>query len=365
MCKYLRRFYKMFKNLLRGSFLMSLMLIVCITLSGCDFDMSKIVSGIKNTLGSVVTGVGNFLQKGVEIGKTVLKGAKEIINPILDAGKEVFKNFDGTADKISKGLDKVDGVLDKGSEVAQKVVKAGEKLKQDGKDSTGNKASSSESSTEKVADPKKDSDTSTTTCSKSTSSSKNSSSSSKKSGNSSKNSSNSNCSNGSSSTSTSCSSTSTNPLSVLAQKIKDIFGDKAKVEVVKADGSTKTVSQSELMTDSEKKDVAKKVSTGIDQLNSGLSSVEELLTRTSNTTSAEKKLVQTKIGEIKSTLSEIEKDPCSKASQTKYEDAKKKLTALQNEVDKMSIQCGIVLGGLKSAKTGINNMLNALDTCFK
>ncbi len=353
----------MFKNMLRGSFLMSLMLIVCITLSGCDFDMSKIVSGIKNTLGSVVTGVGNFLQKGVEIGKTVLKGAKEIINPILDAGKEVFKNFDGTADKISKGLDKVDGVLDKGSEVAQKVVKAGEKLKQDGKDSTGNKASSSESSTEKVADPKKDSDTSTTTCSKSSSSSKkDSSSSSKNKSSSSSSKSSSNCSN--SSSSTSCS-TSTNPLSVLAQKIKDIFGDKAKVEVVKADGSTKTVSQSELMTDSEKKEVAKKVSTGIDQLNSGLSNVEELLTRTSNTTPAEKKLVQTKIGEIKSTLSAIEKDPCSKESQTKYEDAKKKLTALQNEVDKMSIQCGIVLGGLKSAKTGINNMLKALDTCFK
>ena len=148
----------MFKKFLRGSLFLSFMLIISVTLTGCNIDIGKIVSGLTNTLGSIVSGVGKIIKSGVEVVKKVVDTAKPVVTSVANAIGEFTGKTDAVASKIDSGLNKVDSALNKASNLGQKIENAGEKLKASAQDSAGNKLSSTAPTTQTTASSKRDSD---------------------------------------------------------------------------------------------------------------------------------------------------------------------------------------------------------------
>ena len=90
-----------FKNILRGSFFISLLLIISITLSGC-IDLGAILSGLKNVLGSVISGIGKIIKAGVEVVKNVIKVAKPVVKAVGEAVGEMTGKKDNIVISLYK-----------------------------------------------------------------------------------------------------------------------------------------------------------------------------------------------------------------------------------------------------------------------
>lgn len=297
-----------FKNILRGSFFISLLLIISITLSGCDF--SAILSGLKNVFGSVISGIGNIIKAGVEVVKNVIKVAKPVVTAVAGAVGEITGKKDNIVSKIDSGLSKVDGALDKVSNVGQQMVDAGNKLKND-KDSAGNTASGTVKVTQTTGSTKKDSDS---IASSTASVSKNDSS---------KNTSNNN----------NTSNSSSKTLDDLAEQIRKIFGDSAKVEVIGS--STARVVNTSLNTKEENEKIAKDIKAGIDDISKGIDSLIDIYKgKKSDKEDVQKKQKElvSSLEKCKKELDSIKSNPTDKKSIEKYDALKPKLEKLKSEL---------------------------------
>ena len=310
----------MYKKLMRGSLFITLMLIISVTLTGCDIDFSKIVSGLKNTLGTVISSVGNIFKKGVEVAKTVVKIAKPAISAVANAIGELTGKKDNIVSKIESGLEKVDSALDKASDFSQKVVDAGEKLKDD-KDSAGNTASGTVTVSQTTGSTTGDTDaiaTSTAALASQTSPITTTS--------------NNNSENGSART-----------LEELADKLRKIFGDDAKVEII---GSPTARINTELNTAEENEKLAKEIKAGMDDISKGIDTLIDIYknqrVEVSKETQEKQKQLLDSLEKCKSELAKIKSNPLDKKSLEKYEALKPKLVQLKSELIAVASSAGFI-----------------------
>lgn len=138
---------------LRGSFFLTLMLIVSVTLSGCSFDIGSIVSGLGNVIGKISGNIGGFIQKGLDFAGGFMEKAQEFIAPIMEVGQAVSDKFGPIAEKVQGGFDKVKGVVDKVGNIGQSISDFGQNFVQSGVDALGNKIEASAPASEVVYDP--------------------------------------------------------------------------------------------------------------------------------------------------------------------------------------------------------------------
>ena len=104
----------MFKRLVRGSLLISLLFIVSITLTGCDkVNIDQIFSGIKNFIGEFADGVSKVITQGVEFVKKVINTVKEAVKPVIEGAKEL-------AGKMKDGVNQIkDSIKGSGNKEAE------------------------------------------------------------------------------------------------------------------------------------------------------------------------------------------------------------------------------------------------------
>ena len=367
----------MFKTMFRGSLFLTLMLIVSITLSGCDLDLSKCIDGIKGALGSVVSGIGNFISKGVDVAKNVLGGVGNFVKEIGKAGGEISDKFGSACDKIGSGIEKVDKALDKVGDVGEKITKAGENLKNSSKkDSAGNKTTDTKT-TQKVADPTKDTNTNKSSSSSKSSDSKKENTAkaaeASKKGEVSKNS---------------------NDLADFAAMVKKIFGKDATVEIVDADGNTTECtgssscsksssscsksssscsksssscsSKKDLSTKEEKSASVSSIKEGCTKITSGLNDVEKVFQGYVNAISADdRKAVIAGIESVKKDIAAITKDPTASDAEEKYNKCKTKLEALKKEINKVNVKCPKAKGLIDTGIEAIESLVSSCDKCLE
>jgi hypothetical protein len=104
----------MLRKLLRSSLLITLLLIVSVTLSGCSVDFSAIFSGIKTFIGNISGNLGEFVSKGINTVKGVVDTVKTVAKPIVDTAKNIFNN-------VKEKVDTVKGVIDTGKGIVKDV----------------------------------------------------------------------------------------------------------------------------------------------------------------------------------------------------------------------------------------------------
>lgn len=131
----------MLRKLLRSSLLITLLLIVSITLSGCSIDFGAIFAGIKTFIGNISGNLGEFVSKGIDTVKGVIDTVKTVAKPVVDTAKDIFKNVkdkvDTVKDVIDKGkgiVDDVKGVIKTGKDAVKDVIDTGKGIVKDVKD---------------------------------------------------------------------------------------------------------------------------------------------------------------------------------------------------------------------------------------
>ena len=137
----------MFKKLFRGSLFVTLLLILSVTLSGCDINLGDIIGGLKNTLGSVIGGIGNVIQAGVKVVKNVIEVVKPVVSSVTDAIAQFTGRTNTFGEKINNALDRASNAMDKVDEFGQRLKDTGENMR-----NTGNETDE-EVEDETVADP--------------------------------------------------------------------------------------------------------------------------------------------------------------------------------------------------------------------
>jgi X-X-X-Leu-X-X-Gly heptad repeat protein len=143
----------MFAKTLRGSVFFTFMLIVSMTLTGCNFDIGAIVSGIQNVIGDLGGKLGGFIDKGLNFAKDFVGKAKDFISPVLDAGKEIFKDFAPVVEKIQDGFGKVNSVFDAVGNVSNSIKDVTNAISGNGQDATGDNVNPNAPTNEVVAAP--------------------------------------------------------------------------------------------------------------------------------------------------------------------------------------------------------------------
>ena len=138
---------------LRGSFFLTLMLIVSVTLSGCSFDIGSIVSGLGNVIGNISGNIGGFIEKGLDFAGNFMGKAQEFLGPVMEVGQSITEKFGPIAEKITGGIEKVQGVIEKVSDVGRAVSDFSQNFVQSGVDALGNALPSNVPVSEVVYDP--------------------------------------------------------------------------------------------------------------------------------------------------------------------------------------------------------------------
>lgn len=144
---------------LRGSFFLTLMLIVSITLSGCSFDIGSIISGLGNVIGKISGNIGGFIQKGLDFAGGFMEKAQEFIAPIMEVGQAVSDKFAPIAEKVTGAFDKVGGVIDKVGSAGQAISDFGRDIAKSGVDALGNQIQANAPSSEIIFNPNSEDNT--------------------------------------------------------------------------------------------------------------------------------------------------------------------------------------------------------------
>lgn len=124
----------MLRKLLRSSLLITLLLIVSITLSGCSIDFGAIFAGIKTFIGNISGNLGEFVSKGIDTVKGVIDTVKTVAKPVVDTAKDIFKNVKDKVDTVKDVIDKGKGVIKTGKDAVKDVIDTGKGIVKDVKD---------------------------------------------------------------------------------------------------------------------------------------------------------------------------------------------------------------------------------------
>lgn len=368
----------MSKKLFRGSLFLSLMLILSITLSGCSFDFSKIISGVKNVLGKVVTGIGSVIKKGVDVVKKGVEVAKPVVSSVANAVGEFTGNKDNIVSKIDSGMNKVDGALDKVSNFGQKLEDTGNKLTDNGKDSAGNNVSDKVSTKQTVANPNKDTDETESNSSNSSDTTKTNNNTDKT--NKSNNTNNTsttivctnpqNCSSGNCSTDNNNSNNNTGKGDVVTKvnKNSEEYNTRKKEFLDKADALNKNNKYAgkdidlSLLSEADKKTLANDIKTGVSDISANMNRLKtELKNDTRYITSGDANGMISDIDSCLKDLEEIKKDPTSASSIDKYNEVKKKFNEIKNKEQNLSMWCHYCRDRFVAYFDGFESYVNYLD----
>lgn len=352
------------KKLMRGSLFICLMFIISISLTGCDIDLGKIVSGVKNTLGKVAEGVGNIIQKAVPVVKNVVDAVKPVVSSVADA----ISSFTGKSNKITETFDKVvgkvDNILDKASGIGEKLVETGKSWQTD---SAGNAASGTAEVGQGVADPTADTPVAVSSTNTGTSTNTNTNTNTGTSTNTNTNT------NTGTSTNTGTNTNNDSYLRDLAQRTKDMLGDNAKVELIYKDGKTEEVKANtnltavndELLTEDEKIHYTNELRKEFEQMEKDVNTIKGLVYSSSKGSKDE--TIKPMIAKIDDCLKDIEairKNPATAESEKKYKALLPKLSGIKKEINNLSNAAEFMKDGMKEMIMYVEDAVNAIDNAF-
>jgi len=371
----------MFKKILRGSFFLSLMLIISITLTGCSLDLGKIFSGLTNILGSIIKGVGTVIKAVVGVVQGVVNAVTSITNEISNAMGS-SGNSSGTAsgtsnissnnNKTASGTAKIASNTSPLSSIAgfgTQLENIGDSLIKAGQDSAGNKVASGTATTQTTASSKSDSNTSGTSTTKSSnkassvsssqkSSSSNSSSNKTSSSSKSTSSKSTSSSSKSSSKTTTSSSSNSNPVLNIAQNLTKKDNNSAQVS---------TSNNLKLLSKEEIKQAEKTISNTVDHMGDALGTFEKILDKTPTNNDNDKKIKEDALKEIeniKKKFKEIKANPTSKESQAKYAEVSKQMNELNNNMQKFTAYVQTIKNVFDDFTKTVNETISSIDTCI-
>lgn len=299
---------RMFAKTLRGSLFVTFMLIVSMTLTGCNFDIGSIVSGLQNVIGDLGGKLGGFIDKGLGFAKDFIGKAKDFVGPILEKGKEIFKDFAPVAEKIQDGFGKVTSVFDKVGNVGNQIKEVTSAIAGAGKDSSGDDIDTDAPTSDIVNSPD-DEDAEITI--------------------------------------------------------------KPEENTGSGDSSADEDEEEEVSTESEIRAQAAVVADGTKKISEGVSSIADQL-KNLKMTDAEKKALTDKIKKIKDNLDKIRKDPTSKEAKALFESSKKDVESVIAEAKKFGdIAKGTidslkkVVDDTKSAFGKFEDAISSIKNLFK
>ncbi len=294
----------MFVSILRNSLFISLLLMVSITLSGCNVDFGAILSGLKNVVGNLSQNLGGFIDKGIGMAKDFIGKAKEFVTPILDKGKEIYDKVKPIAEKVKDGFDKAQNIVNKVQDAGNAISDFGKQMKEGGNDAIGNRIDNNAPTSEQV--PARDDEDAVIT-------------------------------------------------------IRPEGNATASANV--AANATASAAVNSLMTPAEREAVTKSVTTNVNQISAAVDNLSRNL-KQMKISDAERKATEEKINKLRDSLKAVLKDPTSKEAQRQLKAAKGDVDSLAATAQKYADLAKGTIESVKNTVSGLENSFNSIKDSF-
>lgn len=350
----------MFKKLVRGSFFITLMMVISITLSGCSFNIGDIANGLFNTLGTITGGVGKIVKTGLEVGKQVFDTVKPAVTKVAQTVGDVFGKGDKFAEVVGKGMDIVDKGFDIGMKVNDTVIDLGEKIKNLGQDSAGNEVDGEVETKQTVANPMEDENTviSPNPNSNTNRTNTNTNRTTTTTTNTNNNRTTANTTNtNNNKTTTNTNTTTNNGNNLIAINTNGGNTNNTTVNNNNVDD--------ELLTKEEREQISTSIKDGVDEVTNGINSMIELFNSdTVKAVKGDSKELLKELKDCKNELKKIAKNPTSDESKARFNSIKERLQKLQGEANDLTSQGKNVKNTIEKAVSTVEDSIDTIAKIF-